>query len=64
MTKKDYAVRAFKCRMDEEKEKPCFECLFCPYGKKKDPDNDRYQNMDCDVLKLYADIGSLLNASK
>ena len=64
MTDKDFTVRAFLCRMDEEKRKPFFECLICPYGKKKIPDSDSIENMSCDVLKLYADIGSLLNASK
>ena len=64
MTDKDFTVRAFLCRMDEEKEKPCLECLICPYGKKKDPDKDSIENMRCDLLKLYADIGSLLNGAK
>jgi hypothetical protein len=50
--------------MDEEKEKPRLECLICPYGKKKDPDKDSIENMGCDLLKLYADIGSLLNGAK
>ena len=64
MTDKEFTIRAFKCRMDETKERPFIECMVCPYGEKIDPDVDSVENMKCDLLKLYADIGTLLIESK
>lgn len=65
MDKKDFVIRAFQCRMDDNKKKPNIECLICPYGKGGDIGYyDKPEDVKCDLLKLYADIGTLLRESK
>jgi hypothetical protein len=63
--KKDWIKRALECRMDENLEKPRFECLICPYGKNLDfSDGDDIDSIKCNVEKLTADFKELFDELK
>lgn len=65
MEMKDFAIRGFLCRMDDKREKPNIECVVCRYGRGGDFSKlSDLKEVKCDVMKLYADIGTLLRESK